>query len=223
MKSTSNYFRLIATFLLIFLVIVGISIWFLDFIAQQRIFGFLMSAEFVAFAMLVYLYYEENPQNISKKLLLSGFASLGVLVLLGAALFAGVGSSPPLPSPNVSAPNVSVTLYAGEVSLAEYGFGNSATSITSPGPTLTFKVGDVVNMTVFNAGTMPHNWALVTSNQTSAKVLFGAQIASGSVGIPVNQTGSVNFSITKSGNFYYICQVPGHVSLGMWGNVVVNP
>ena len=126
--------------------------------------------------------------GVSKKLLLSGFAALGVLVLLAAAVFAGVGTSPPLPPPNVS-----VTLYAGQVSLTVYGFGNSATSITSPGPTLTFKVGDVVNMTVFNVGTMPHNWALTTTNQTSAKVLFGAQIDSGSVPIEVNQTGSVSF------------------------------
>ena len=118
-------------------------------------------------------------------------------------------------------PNVSVTLYAGEVSSTVYGFGNNATSITSPGPTLTFTVGDVVNMTVFNAGTMPHNWALVTTNQTSAKVLFGAQIDSGSVPIEVNQTGSVIFKVTKSGDFDYICQVPGHVQtrhVGQRGN-----
>ncbi len=93
------------------------------------------------------------------------------------------------------------------------GFGNSATSITSPGPTLTFTVGDVVNMTVFNAGTMPHNWALVASNDTSGKVLFGAKIDSGSVPIPVNESASVVFRVTKAGNYFYICQVPGHVQL----------
>ena len=183
--------------------------------AQQRIFGFLMSAEFVAFALLVYLYYEENPQDISKKLLLSGFAALGVLVLLAAAVFAGVGSAPK--------PNVSVTLYSGEISSSLYGFGNSSTSITSPGPTLTFKVGDVVNMTLINVGQMSHDWAIVTANQTSASVLFHAQIASGTFPLATNQTGSVIFTVTKSGNFYYICQVPGHVQLGMWGSVVINP
>ena len=117
------------------------------------------------------------------------------MVLL-AAVFAGVGTSFPLPSLNVS-----VTLYAGEISMYQYGFGNSSTNITSPGPTLTFKEGDVVNMTLFNAGTMPHNWALVTTNETSAQVLFGAQIASGQVPVPVNQTDSVIFKVTKSGNF----------------------
>jgi len=120
-------------------------------------------------------------------------------------------------------PNVSITLYAGEVSPTLFGFGNSATSITSPGPTLNFTVGDVVNMTVFNAGTMPHNWALVASNDTSGKVLFGAQIDSGQVPIPVNESASVVFKVTKTGNYYYICQVAGHVQLGMWGNVVMKP
>ncbi len=217
MKRTSDPLRSIAIFLLIFLVVVGIAIWFLDFVSQQRVFGFLMSAELIAFALLVYIFYEQNP-GVSKKLLTAGFVALGILVLLAAAVFAGVGTSPSLPPPNVF-----VTLYAGQVSLTVYGFGNSASSITSPGPTLTFKVGDVVNMTVFNVGTMPHNWALVTTNQTSAPVLFGAQIDSGSVPILMNQTGSVIFRVTKSGNFNYICQVPGHVQLGMWGSVVINP
>ena len=143
------------------------AIWVLDLVSQQRTFGFLISAEFVAFALLVYLYYEENPQDISKKLLLTGFAALGVLVLLAAAVFGGVGSSPPL-----LAPNVSVTLYAGEISSPLYGFGNSSTSVTSPGPPLTFKVGDVVNMSVVDIGKMPHDWALVNANQTSASSAF---------------------------------------------------
>ena len=215
MKRTNNYFRLIAIFLLTFLVIVGVAIWLLDLVAQQRVFGFLVSAEFVAFALLVYLYYEENPQEISQKLLLSGFAALGVFVLLAAAVFVGVGSTPK--------PNVSVTLYSKEISSSLYGFGNSSTSVTSPGPTLTFKVGDVVNMTLINIGKMPHDWALVNANQTSASVLFNARIASSTVPLEPNQTGSVIFTVTKSGNFYYICQVPGHVQLGMWGSVIANP
>ena len=209
--------RFTTVFLLIFLIVMAIAIWIVNPITQERAFGFLMSAEFVAFAMLVYLFYMEDPV-VAKKLLTAGFVSLGVLILLSGAVLAGVGAPQPLPKPNVS-----MTLYAGEVSMTEYGFGNSATSITSPGPTLNFTVGDVVNMTVFNAGTMPHNWALTSSNATSATVLFGAKIDSGNVPIPVNETGSVVFKVTQSGNYYYICQVPGHADLGMWGNVVVNP
>jgi len=209
--------RFTAVFLIVFLIVTALAIWIVNPITQERAFGFLMSAEFIAFAMLVYLFYMEDPV-VAKKLFTAGFAALGILILLSGAVLAGVGTPPPLPQPNVS-----MTLYAGEVNLTQYGFGNSSTSITSPGPTLTFTVGDVVNMSVFNAGTMPHNWALTSSNDTSATVLFGAKIDSGSVPIPVNETGSVVFKVTKSGNYFYICQVPGHVQLGMWGNVVVNP
>ena len=209
--------RVTAYFLLAFLVIVGVAVWLLNLITQWRVFGFLMSAEFTAFAMLVYLFYMEDPVA-AKKILTSGFVVLGILIILAGAVLAGVGAPVTLPKPNVS-----VTLYAGEVSPTLFGFGNSATSITSPGPTLTFTVGDVVNMTVFNAGTMPHNWALVASNDTSGKVLFGAKIDSGSVPISVNETASVAFRVTKAGNYFYICQVVGHVQLGMWGSVVANP
>ena len=216
-KRDFDSLRITSYFLLAFLVVVGVAVWLLNLITQWRVFGFLMSAEFAAFAMLVYLFYMEDPVA-AKKLLTSGFVALGILVILAGAVLAGVGAPVTLPKPNVS-----VTLYAGEVSSALFGFGNSATSITSPGPTLTFTVGDVVNMTVFNAGTMPHNWAIVASNDTSGKVLFGAKIDSGSVPIPVNETASVAFRVTKAGNYFYICQVPGHVQLGMWGSVVVNP
>jgi uncharacterized cupredoxin-like copper-binding protein len=131
-------------------------------------------------------------------------------------------SSTSTPSPTSSI--VSMTIYAGEVSASTYGFGNSATSITSPGPTLTFKVGDVVTMKLTNASpTMPHNWAIVNAQSSTAPVMFNAQIQSGSNPITPGSSASVTFTVTQAGNYFYICQVPGHVALGMWGNVVVNP
>ena len=214
MKRNYDYSRIVAIFLLTFLIFIGVSEWLLNLITQQRAFGFLMSAEFVAFAMLVYIFYEQNP-GVSKKLLTAGFVALGILVILAALVVIGIGA--PLK------PNVSETLYAGQITLTEYGFGNSADTITSPGPSLNFTVGEIVNMTVYNVGTMGHNWALTALNATNANVLFGAQIESGSIPIPVNESGSVIFKVTKPGDYYYICQVPGHVQLGMWGNVVINP
>ena len=99
MKSTSNHFRLIAIFLLTFLVVVGVTIWFLDLVAQQRIFGFLMSAEFVAFALLVYLYYEENPQDISKKLLTQRFCCFRSSCFVGGCCVCRRWFNASLPSP----------------------------------------------------------------------------------------------------------------------------
>jgi uncharacterized cupredoxin-like copper-binding protein len=206
---------LLAVSLVIFILALALVIWLLDFISQQRVFGLLVSAEFIAFCMLVYLYYEDSPQGPSRKWLLSGAAALAVLVLLGTAVFAGVGTG--------SSPNVNVTLYAGEISTSQLGFGNSSNAITSPGPPLTFKMGNTAKITVVNAGQMPHNFAIVNANASSAPVLFNAQIASAGNPLLIGQSGEVTFTVTQAGNFFYLCQVPGHLQLGMWGSVVVNP
>jgi hypothetical protein len=69
---------------------------------------------------------------------------------------------------------------------------------------------------------MPHNFAIVNAKSSTATVLWSAQV--GSLSNPVNQgsSGSVTFTVGSAGNYYYICQVDGHVALGMWGNVVVQ-
>lgn len=207
---------LIASLLLIFIIVAGITMWTLDLIAQQRTFAFLLSADLIAFAMLVYLYYAENPKDISRRWLFGGAIAIAVVILLAALVIPGVTTAS-------TSSNVNITLYEGQVSSDLYGFGYSANSLESPGPTLTFKVGDVMNVTVTDVGQLPHNWAIVSANQTSAPVQFNAQIRSASSPLQQGDSGSVVFTVTKAGDFYYICQVPGHVGLGMWGRVVVNP
>jgi uncharacterized cupredoxin-like copper-binding protein len=113
-----------------------------------------------------------------------------------------------------------LALYAGEVTTSSYGFGNAANSITSPGPTLNLKQGQSYTMTVTNSGTMPHAWE-ITRQKATGSVLFGAQIAPTSYLSP-GASGSVTFTPNEVGTFYYICPVPGHVALGMWGTVVVT-
>jgi uncharacterized cupredoxin-like copper-binding protein len=114
-----------------------------------------------------------------------------------------------------------LTLYAGEVSSAAYGFGNTAASIASnPGPTITLKQGQSYTMTVTNSGTMPHAWE-ITRDKTTGTVVFGAQIAAATYLAP-GTSGSVTFTPNEVGTFYYICPVPGHVALGMWGTVTVT-
>jgi uncharacterized cupredoxin-like copper-binding protein len=206
---------LIATLLVIFIVVVGVMMWSLDLVAQQRTFAFFLSAELLAFAMLVYLYYEESPREIRKRWLFTGSAALAVVILLGIAVFPGVTTTTPTP-------NASITLYEGENSTSLYGFGYGLNSLVSPGPTLTFKVGDVVNVTVTDVGQQPHNWASVSTNQTSAPVQFNAQILSADNPLQHGESGSVVFTVTQAGDVHYICQVPGHVDVGMYGKVVVN-
>lgn len=107
-----------------------------------------------------------------------------------------------------------ITIYA-----KEYAFGLSADSTTSPGPTLTLTSGDTVTVTLTNVGTMAHGWALTDQPQTGANKLFSASINQISAGT----SDSVTFTVGSPGTYYYICPVPGHVSLGMWGMVqVVN-
>jgi uncharacterized cupredoxin-like copper-binding protein len=206
----------IAVLLLFFIVVTAVTMWTLDLIAQQRTFAFLLSAELIAFAMLVYLYYVETPKDISRRWLFGGVIALAVAVLLAASVIPGVATTS-------TVPNVNIILYEGAVSSSLYGFGYNANNLVSPGPTLTFKVGDIVNVTVTDVGQLPHNWAIVSTNQTSAPVQFNAQIRSASSPLQHGESGSTVFTVTKAGDYYYICQVPGHVDLGMWGRIVVNP
>ncbi len=129
------------------------------------------------------------------------------------------------PYTNAFAPNlpvVNVTLYEGEINATTYGFGNTSSSLTSPGPTLHFQVSDIVNVTVYNVGILPHAWALTDAPQTNANVLFNAEIGSAESPLAPGTNGSVAFQVTQAGDFFYICPVPGHAELGMWGNVTIT-
>ncbi len=112
-----------------------------------------------------------------------------------------------------------------DVYAAEYKFGTSAGSLSSPGPTLTFTAGQTYTITMHNVGTMLHNFAITTTKTDgSTSIAFsGAQIGSTGNPIAAGSTGSCTFTAGSAGSYYYICQVDGHVSLGMWGLVTVNP
>jgi uncharacterized cupredoxin-like copper-binding protein len=116
---------------------------------------------------------------------------------------------------------ITMDIYAGEISQSSYGFGLSASSITSPGPQLTFTEGQSYKMNVHNVGTMAHSWAITNSNATGATVRFSSEVNPGAY-VAQGQTASVTFTPNQSGSFYYICPVPGHPELGMWGQVVIN-
>ena len=103
-----------------------------------------------------------------------------------------------------------------------YGFGNSSTTLTSPGPTLTFKTTDVVNITVINVGKMPHTFAITNAAKTGAKVLFNAEIGSASNPLPPGQQGTVIFAPNNAGSVHYICPVPRHAESGMYGSVIIT-
>ena len=62
-------------------------------------------------------------------------------------------------------PTVELTIYGGEIMDEEgikYGYGFSPDAISSPGPNLEFKQGDIVKFTFINKGTVPHTFAVVS-------------------------------------------------------------
>jgi hypothetical protein len=76
-------------------------------------------------------------------------------------------------------------------------------------------------MTVYNAGNIPHSWEIVSSKAVSSSPMFGAGIDIDNY-IPPGGSGSVTFTPNQSGSLYYVCTVPGHITLGMWGNVNIS-
>ena len=105
-----------------------------------------------------------------------------------------------------------------------YGFGTSASSITSPGPNLQLTSGQTYTVTLHNVGSMPHNWAIVkdkTDGNTNL-AFSNAQIASASNPVSPGTSASATFTAGSAGTYYYICQIDSHVSLGMWGTITVS-
>jgi plastocyanin len=150
---------------------------------------------------------------------------VGSLMFIGIALIAAILGVLILPPQTVSEPlepNVFITIYGDEIAGAKFGFGLSSDNVTSPGPTLNFTVGDVIQVTFHNIGNMPHTFALVQELSDNPQILFNSEIGSRVQPIPPGGGGSVVFRVDKAGQYYYICTVPGHYVLGMWGMVLVE-
>ena len=122
-------------------------------------------------------------------------------------------------------PDVVITLYGGELpGGARFGFGFSPDNITSPGPTIVVKQGQVVEIRFVNVGKLRHAFAVVERvERTNPRVIFGAQIASAQNPIPSGAEGSVVFVASQPGTFFYQCPVSNHGPKGMWGQIIVTP
>lgn len=113
------------------------------------------------------------------------------------------------------------TIVGGEVDHG-YGFAFQGGQLSSPGPGIMVKVGDVVTVTFKDVGKIPHTWAVMSEAKTGASVLFGAEIGSPTQPIPPNQERTITFTVDRAGNFYYGCTLPGHTELGMYGDFIVQ-
>jgi len=117
-------------------------------------------------------------------------------------------------------PDVELTVYAGD-----FGFGLRSDAISSPGPELRVKVGSLVKLTVVNVGQAVHVLTILkdlTEDPNAVPVFSGAYAGTPRNPIPPGSSVTVHFVAEKEGSYYYVCNVPGHVSLGMYGRFVVE-
>lgn len=127
---------------------------------------------------------------------------------------------PPQETQPQRSPDFEFTIYAGD-----YGFGLSGDTISSPGPELRVKQGSLVKLTLVNIGRAMHVLTVVGELKEDPYVLpifEGAQAGSLSNPVPPGGSLTVYFIADKPGTYYYICNIPGHVRLGMWGLFVVE-
>lgn len=117
---------------------------------------------------------------------------------------------------------LTITIYGGEASATNYGFGLTPTTLKSPGTTLNFTVGQTVNLTFKNVGQFPHAFVIKAANDPNSVTEWGAAVGSASAPLTPGQSGTVTFTPTQAWTYYYLCPVPGHDQLGMWGKVVVS-
>lgn len=150
--------------------------------------------------------------------------TVGLAGIIGLGLLGGVATVllfPASSAPGGGSVSTEIRFTAGEIG-EKFGFGLEGQSISSPGPTTKVKVGEDVRVRLINRGASFHSFAVVAEKKEKSPALFGAAIASASRPLPPNGDGSVVFKADKSGSYFYICTVPGHVLLGMYGEFVVE-
>ncbi|MGH9910078.1 MAG: plastocyanin/azurin family copper-binding protein [Nitrososphaerales archaeon] len=84
-------------------------------------------------------------------------------------------------------------------------------------------VGDEIHIELKNGGKMPHAFAIVSDPDDPNTIAFkGSVFKSAANPIKSGESGEVKFIADKEGEFYYICTVPGHSTLGMKGKFIVK-
>jgi uncharacterized cupredoxin-like copper-binding protein len=128
----------------------------------------------------------------------------------------------------------------------EYGFNG-----TTGGPTISLTKGEIVQITIINAGNMAHNFGIAKLSKQSLDLLnktnnesltervknipYSAlssipcpgciqKFAKGHINsfILPGARAQITFLVQEAGNFKYFCMVRGHLWLGMMGDFVVH-
>jgi hypothetical protein len=77
---------LLSALLVAFLAVFGVYLWFVDLLSNQREFGSFLTAELVAFAMLVYISTKPDYDAVKKSWVLLGCIALALLLTLAFVL-----------------------------------------------------------------------------------------------------------------------------------------
>jgi len=151
--------------------------------------------------------------------------SVSVALAVVLALAAVCVSIPPFAAtPATAQSSTTINVIGGEINVTLYGFALAGQPLSSPGPAIVVKQGDTVTINFTNVGgnlSLPHTFNIVDSDGQLA--FPNANIGTPDNPINAGQSGTMTFTADKAGNFTYLCLVPGHKQLGMWGTFVVQP
>jgi hypothetical protein len=73
---------LVSAALIAFLAAIAVFLWFIDLLSSQREFGAFLTAELVAFAILVYVSTKPDFDSVKKSWVLAGCIALALLLTL---------------------------------------------------------------------------------------------------------------------------------------------
>ena len=105
---------------------------------------------------------------------------------------------------------------------SKYGFNKP---IDTPGANPDIKVhsGDTVTIHLSNTSKSFHAFGVVTDPNNPNSIVWNSAFRTADTPMKPGESGDVTFVAGTSGLYDYICTVPGHASLGMDGNFIVEP
>ncbi len=118
-----------------------------------------------------------------------------------------------------------VTIPVGD-SFRKPGYALEGEDITSPGPTITVRVGEPVSITFKNLDDFipePHDFTIVADMDETALLrdadpLWGAETE----WLPLGEQQTITFTPDTPGSYFYVCTNSDHAFRGMWGTFVVE-
>ena len=149
---------------------------------------------------------------------IAGLALIGGIALVLLTPQTIISTSPETERPT---PTVRIVVVATEQN-GKFLFGFEGQEPTTPAPEIRVKVGDIVEIILQNKGKIPHSLAITPEKRFDVQPLFNAAIGSVSRPLSPDEQASVVFKPNRPGEYYYVCQVPGHIELGMWGKLIAE-